>query len=321
MLIVSTNKERYRVFCENNRTIPLFLQAWWMEAACIGKSWDVLLYEEKGEIVAFFVFHHLKKHGFKVIVQPQLTQYSGLWINYPDVISASKKVSLEKKIMTYFIEQLDALGFTYFELNFHPSVTNWLPFYWNGFEQTTRYTYRINDISNADNCFSTFAKVKQQHILNAEKKLRVDFSLSGKDFYLITRQNLLKNKQQISYAEKLFLSLYNAAISRKQAFIIAVRDENDTVHAATFIVWNNVSAYYLITTINPDFRGSGASSLMVWTAIKTLSQKVKAFDFEGSMSENIEHSFRQFGGEQTPYFKIYKHKSALFKMFWALRRK
>ena len=25
-------------------------------------------------------------------------------------------------------------------------MTNWLPFYWAGFEATVRYTYRLNDL-------------------------------------------------------------------------------------------------------------------------------------------------------------------------------
>lgn len=41
--------------------------------------------------------------------------------------------------MNYFIDNLPK--FDYFNMNFHYSITNWLPFYWRGFKQTTRYTY------------------------------------------------------------------------------------------------------------------------------------------------------------------------------------
>jgi len=44
------------------------------------------------------------------------------------------------------------------------------------------------------------------------------------------------------------------------------------------------------------------------------------FDFEGSMDENVENSFKQFGTEQVPYFRIIKEKSQLFKALLALRK-
>ena len=32
--------------------------------------------------------------------------------------------------------------------NFHYGITDWLPFYWEGYRQTTRYTYMLKDIRN-----------------------------------------------------------------------------------------------------------------------------------------------------------------------------
>ena len=73
-------------------------------------------------------------------------------------------------------------------------------------------------------------------------------------------------------------------------------------------------------TITPEFRSSGATSLVFWEAIKLMSTKTKVFDFEGSMSENIENSFRQFGTTQVPYFRINKYNSLLFKSLFYLKR-
>ena len=40
--------------------------------------------------------------------------------------------------------------------------------------------------------------------------------------------------------------------------------------------------------------------------IEFLSDKVPGYDFEGSMIEGVEESFRHFGATQTPYFSIHK---------------
>jgi len=66
-------------------------------------------------------------------------------------------------------------------------------------------------------------------------------------------------------------------------------------------------------------RKSGALNLCIWDAIKFASTKVNRFDFEGSMVETIEISFRAFGAEQVPYFKITKYNNRLLKSFHALR--
>ena len=311
------SKECYRQLCAEKETIPLFMQAWWMEAVSEGKNWNVIFSKKNDCIVGVLVYHYVTKFGFKFIVQPQLTQYNGIWIDYPENLASYKRLSLEKEVISDLIAQLESRKFVYYSQNFHCSVTNWLPFYWKNFRQTTRYTYQIKDISNPDKCFEQFVPVKKQHISKAEKHLSVDYSMSGEEFYSIAKQNLDKSNQKIFYSKNLFLNLYNSCCSHQQGLILAVRDSDSHLHAAVFIVWDNMSAYYLITTISPKFRSSGASSLMVWEAVKKASKTSKTFDFEGSMNENIEHSFRQFGAEQVPYFAITKHNSFLLKPFFS----
>jgi hypothetical protein len=51
-------------------------------------------------------------------------------------------------------------------------------------------------------------------------------------------------------------------------------------------------------------QAAGANTLLYWEAIRLASQVSRAFDFEGSMVEPIEHYFRGFGGRQTPYFCV-----------------
>ena len=55
---------------------------------------------------------------------------------------------------------------------------------------------------------------------------------------------------------------------------------------------------------DPEFRNSGATSLLMWNAIQFASTVSQIFDFEGSMIESVERFFRGFGAVQTPYFSI-----------------
>ena len=249
-----------------------------------------------------------KKWGLRYIIQPLLAQTNGIWVNYPEGQTENERLSYEKKIYNDIISQLDRFKLAFFLQHFHFSFTNWLPFYWRGFSQTTRYTYRIPDISDLNKVFSAFSDANKRHIRKAEKEgLEVSFELSPEKFHEYKTLSLKGKKNECP--EELFLSCCNAAISRDKGTIIAIKDPSGNFHAGAFIVWDEYSAYYLIPFTNPDFRSSGASSFVVWEALKFLSGKTESFDFEGSMIESVENAYRHFGSIQTPYFQLKRSSS------------
>ena len=316
-----TNKQRYKVFCDEHPDVPLFMQAWWMDAVCTpeGKEWDVLLVEENEKIVAAMPYHLLKKWGFKIIDRTRYTQYHGLWIDYPVDCKLHKRYSFEKRVMDNLIDQLESLKVSYYSQNFHYSFTNWQPFYWRGFQQTTRYTYQIKDLSDLKKYFENFSYAKQKHIKKENNDLLIDFSLSAADFYDFHKECLAQKNTEITYSQKLWLSIYNESIIREQGKIIALKDKNENLHSALFFVWDKNSAYALNSAINPQFRSDGTSTKMFWEAIKFVSDKTKIFDFEGSMIKGVAQSFQQFGAEQIPYFNISKCNSKLFSVLMCVK--
>lgn len=306
MLINQTNKERFCKLCNENKSIPLFMQSWWMDAVCNYKDWDVLIYEKNNKILGVLVFYYVKKLGFRIILQPQLTQYNGIWIDYPQNQTTKQKLSFDKLIMSEIIRQLDSMKFSFFQQNFHYSITNWQPFYWFGFNQTTRYTYKLKNINNIDDVFDNFHFGKQKHIKKAQRNLQVDFDIEPIEFFNFHCNSLKTKNKSVFYSEDFFLHLYESVMKREQGKIIAIRDDQRNIHSAIFTVWDSKSAYYLISAIDPKYKSSGASSLMVWEALVFLSDKTQEFDFEGSMIEGVAKANEEFGAEQIPYFMIYK---------------
>jgi hypothetical protein len=316
MVITQTDKDLYRELCKGRQDIPLFMQSWWMDAVCNSekKHWNVLLVKVNGTIVGAMPYHELTKFGLKFIIQPQLTQYSGLWIDYPNNQTARQKIFFERMVISNIILQIKSNNFSFFQQTFHFSFTNWQPFYWNNFKQTTNYTYIIKDISNPQNVFNNFHKFKQKHIKKAQRDLSVDFNLTPFEFYDFQKETLKIKGDKITYSKELFINIYIKAFERKQGKIIAIKDKENNINSAAFIVWDKYSAYYLISAIHPNFSSSGASSLMVWEAIKYVNDKTIFFDFEGSMIERVARSFEEFGAEQIPYFKIFKTNNLLNKL-------
>ncbi len=307
------NIEKYRIFCKKEENIPLFSKDWYLDAVCGKDNWNVALVEKSNEIIASLPYYMKKKKGiFTIISMPEYTQTMGVYIVYPHGQKYEKKLSYEKELMTKLIEQLPKVD--YFNQSFHMNITNWLPFYWKGFTQTTLYSYVIEDISNIEKVISSFNHAKRKNIKKAEKLLTVKFDLSAEEFYENHKMTLAQQKSTISYSFKSFKRLYDATYRHNAGKTIYAIDEENNLHAALFVIWDKNSAYDLISTIDPTYRNSGAGTLLIKEILYFLSDKTKKFDFEGSMIENVEKSFRQFGTTQQAYFNISKIDSKLLKV-------
>lgn len=311
------SKEKYINFCKEDINVPVFSQPWWLDAVCGAENWEVIIVESNDEIIATFPYYYFVSHGFKYIGMPTLTQKLGMYIKYPAGQSISAKLSYEKEILNKIILELPT--YDYFNIQCDYKYQNWLPFYWNHFQQTTKYSYIIDDISDIEKVYSNFEYSKKKNIKKALKEMEVFFDLPCKDFYENHKMTLAKQGEKISYSFKLFSKIYDAAYEHNQGRVIYCKDKNDNIHGALFIIWDNNSAYDLISTLDPDFRNSGASTLLVYEMIKSLSEKVSVFDFEGSMIEGVENSFRKFGTIQKPYFQIFKANSKRYRLLHALR--
>ncbi|HQB28381.1 MAG TPA: GNAT family N-acetyltransferase [Paludibacter sp.] len=306
------NKNIYHELCKTEKAIPIFSKDWWLDAVCGPENWDVIVIKRGAEIAATLPYYIKRSKMFSIITMPMLTQTMGPYIKYPEYKRHEKQLSYEKEVMTELISKLPK--YSYFHQNLHYSITNWLPFYWNGFSQTTRYTYVIEDLSNLENVWAQFSHAKRKNIKKAENKIKVLFDLSAKNFYENHKQTLAKQGKKIVYTFELFKKIYTAGYNHKSAKTIYAADMDGNIHAALFVVWDSQSAYDLISTIDPDYRNSGAASLLVKEIIKYVSNLTNKFDFEGSMIENVENSFRQFGAVQKPYFSVSRIDSRILRI-------
>ena len=309
-------KKIFRQFCNDEINMPVYSNPWWLDAVCGPANWDVLIYSEGSNTIASMPFYLTTRLGINVIKMPPFTQSLGPYIKFPGKISMQDKLSLEKKIFSFFIKKLPKAGAQFH--NLHYSVTNWLPFYWKGYRQTTKYTYVIDIISDIDKVFSNFSYAKKKNIRKAEKEVAVRFDLSASEFYEHHRHTLRGQNRKIVYSYHTFERLYNAAYSNDSGRIIYAIDESSVIHSAIFCVWDRISGYDLISSIDNNYRSSGSSSLLIWELIKMLGNRVKKFDFEGSMSEPVENSFRQFGTTQHPYLRIYKIDNPILKIAYSV---
>jgi len=301
----------YRGFCSSEPSIPIFSKDWWLDAVCGHDYWGVCVIENGGNVVATMPYYY-KKNIFKIqlLSMPLLTQTLGPWIS-PTSAKYAKKLAREKDLMNELISQLPK--FDYFSQNFHYNITNWLPFYWQGFKQTTRYTYAIENLTDLDVIWSNFQSKIRTDIRKAEKQVSVLTDLPLETFYQTNVKTFERQNIKIPYTFEFIKNIDKTCAGHSARKMFFAVDRQNQIHAVVYIVWDDNSAYYLMGGADPNLRNSGASSLLMWEAIKFASTVTKKFDFEGSMIEPVERFFRAFGGIQKPYFNISKFNLSVFQ--------
>lgn len=305
------DKDRYRQFSENNNSIPIFSKGWWLDIVCGNEQWDVVYIEKNSKIIASLPYYKKEKFGTKLLLMPPLTQHLGIWIDYDKNLSYYKTLSYEKKIMSDLIKLLPK--YDRFSQNFYYKYQNWLPFYWAGYNQTTKYTYVIENISDLDSVFSNFRSNLKNQIKNAQKVVNVKETTNVELLYKLIELTYRRQNKNFKFSFDLVDCVFKEAYKKDKAMILTAEDHQDNIHAAIMVIWDIESAYYLLSGTNPVYKNSNASGLLIWEAIKKLSGKTNKFDMEGSMIEQIESFFRTFGAKQKPYSNIYKIKNKILK--------
>lgn len=304
----------YRSFCLAEKEIPIFSRDWWLDIVCGEKNWLALLIEEKGRIIAampLFVPHS------GIVSMPPFTQTMGPWL-VPEATDTKYTTALGKRqaLLMELVEKLKV--YPHFLQNFNYRITDWLPFYWDGYRQTTRYTYLLPDIRNESLLWENLSSNIRRNILKAREKngIVVKRGISTDDFLRVRALTFKRQKIGMKENPEILKKLISTCRERKQGELWGGYDPKGRLHAVAFVVWQESSAYYLAGGGDPAVRDSGAHSLVLWEAIQYVSQYTDRFDFEGSMLPGVERFFREFGAIQTPFFTITKGKLSLVYRAW-----
>lgn len=278
----------------------LFQKEWWLDAVA-PSQWGAVVVKKGNEIAARLPFFIEKKYGFTALTQPPLTPRLGPWIRGTDA-KHSKQLSTQKELIWELLELLPKHEL--FAQSLHPTLTNWLPFYWKGFEQTTRYTYILNDLSDLNSIWSEFSEQARRNIRKAQTKVTIKSDMDIERFLNLNEKTFQRQGIKLPYSREFVKRVDQASLNQNARQIFYAEDSVGRIHAAIYILWDEQSAYYMMGGEDPDLRNSEASSLLMWQAIQFASEVTKKFDFEGSMIQPIERFFRGFGAKQVAYSHI-----------------
>ena len=246
-----------------------------MDAVCAGKHWDVLLCVKTDEgfrlsegadkvedVVAVLPYLLRERMWMRYVLMPQMTQTGGVWLSE----SVREDAPAVKHICTLFVDALQTLRLSYYYQHYPLGSIAPQSMQDLGFKLKKRVTYRIEDLSDLDSVINRFSKNKKRQLQKA-LSLHVDYDLNIEDFYRFHVDCLQQQGKAISYSREFLLVLERKTQRLSQGQVLAIRNADEQLLAAVFLVWDKHSMYYLIPCYSPLHKDSGASALLVLEAI------------------------------------------------------
>lgn len=279
----------------------VFCRSWFVDS--IATDVRILACFMGGRLVAGIPLHFERRLGLNFCRMPPLVHTWGV-VMAPFEGKQVTVFSHQMKVLTVLAEELAKQKF--FIQAFHPTLTNWLPFYWNGFRQVTHYSNVIEDLADLQRIWNDMEGNARRNIRKAEKSgIRV-VPCNSELVTAMVEKTFTNQHKPLFYSPAHFERLSKAAMRHDAGACFATVDPSGTPHAAAFVLWDHKRAYYLAGGADPQLRASGAASLLLWHMLKFTSDKAMAFDFAGSVVQQIERFFTGFGAKLVPYNRIMK---------------
>ena len=281
----------------------IFQQPWWLDAVAPGQ-WDAVEVERGGETAAWLPFVVKKRLGLRLLTQPALTQSLGPWIKDTGA-GHTKALGREMSLYKELIGKLPQ--FDIFQQNFAPQVTNWLPFYWQGFTQTTRYTYTIDLSRDLEQLFADMDKRNRRQLRDAEREIYGESADDLRELLVLNDKTFERQGMKTPYTHAYVHQIDAAAREHAQRWIILARDrKTGQALAGIYMIGFQGRVYSLFSGVDPASRAKNPGIVARWEAIKQAKSYGTILDLQGSMLEGVERRNRNYGATQSPYFAMSK---------------
>lgn len=283
-------------------------QLWWLKTVDPDTPWKEVLIQKDGKVAARWIS---VENG--PLRMPHFTQTLGYWLN-PDFCNSDKFMNGQKELLNQLLSSLPKNT----HISLSPSNTYFLPFQWAGFTTRPFVTYRINNLSDTELLYNNFGSIVKKNIKSARNKVTIEESDDISILHTLMEKTFRLQGRKFPYSLALLKRINTACRENNAGRLLYAIDKSGNVHSGAFFLYDSNVCYYLIAGTDPVFRSSGANTLLIWEGIKFASTHSKVFDFEGSMIEGIENFVRQFGGDLTVYYDIYR-KGLLGSIFEAIK--
>lgn len=298
------------MFVDSSPQGCVLCKSWWLDAVSPGR-WAVLAVLAGDVIVGGFPHVLTRKFGWDAIVMPPLTQTLGVLLPPPDPgAKYESQLGREMEILKVLVAAIPICAT--FSTRCHHSLSNWLPFYWAGYRQTTRYTYVLDDLSSTDRLMEAMSP-KTRNIIRKARQDGIAVTESDDVGLLLELVGMTFAAQgmKLPWPEETVRGLCKACFNNRAGVMFVARDGAGRAHSVLFAVYDSHGMYNLLQGRDRQHGHLGAGMLTQWTSIEYASRVTRQYDFEGSMIEGVEHMYRSFGARQKPYMAISRRSAGI----------
>ncbi len=271
-------------------------------------QWQAVVVRNGEQLLALMPFEAKKKYGISYSLQPVFAQYWG--ICFPPMNSKiSRTYELKKQYTKLIIDKIPK-RIRIFNYHFSPRFDYPLPLIWSGYKLTPRDTYQVDIAKTEEEIYAEFAENTRRDIKKAQKAGITIQQHNHFDTLLnIGERSWGKNVKSVKPEQYQSLKkVYNHFSKTGESYLLTAQTGNGDIAAGIlFFTFKDTTIYYFGGTA-PEYKQSGAMSLIIWEAIKNARNNgYKVFDFDGSMIEPIERFLRGFGAVPVPYMRVRKN--------------
>ncbi|MDE5639783.1 MAG: GNAT family N-acetyltransferase, partial [Odoribacter sp.] len=300
------DKEKYEDFCKTT-FVPLYSKSWWLDAVCEPDNWNVWLYDNNGIIQAAMPYYFTVKNNRKYITKAPLTQNNGIIFAYPEGSKNVAMAMLEEKVIDAACQFIQSLNLDVYEQQYQFSFINWLPFFWNYYTAVVRYTYVLEDTSDLGAIWEGINSKRRSVVKKGQRNSKYsDSKLGIETFYKEHEKIYTKQGLKCPFSYEMWVRIANACAEHNTGKFSCRLAEDGNVAAVSFVAWDERTLYKLMGGPIPDYAKLDAYSALTWDEIELAHELGVSYDFEGSVIKRISKSFREYGAEPKPYFRIRK---------------
>jgi len=171
-------KKKYRAYAQDE-DLPLFFQPWYLDIVCDKGEWGVSLAHLGDQGISGIWPYYIKSVvGISSLALPPLTPYLGPFVlPSRDLEKRNSIRSYERKVLTTLHQNLPKV--TRLMAQGYPTWKNWRPLSWLDYQQTTRYTLRIDLRKREEELYKDFKDKIRNQIAQAEQVLNISKEVSA----------------------------------------------------------------------------------------------------------------------------------------------
>lgn len=285
------------------RYYSVFQEPWWLDATAPGQ-WEEVSIQSGGETIARLPFTLEGQSKNRRLTQPALTQTLGPWLKDTGA-GYAKALGRTNQLLAELIDALPPHD-SFYQV-FPPEMTNWLPFYWSGYTETTRYTYQIRLDASLDVILSEMDKRNRSQLRKAERTLAAQVEDDLETFLALNRSTFERQGRAVPYSDEFVNQIDEAVVKNASRSIVIARDQSTGVpHAGIYMVHYGNVTHSLMSGVDEALRDQNGMIIARWKAIEIARGRSSILDLQGSMMKSIERRNRNYGAHQVPIMAVSK---------------